>query len=323
MKNAKLRICAALLLLAALLLSACGQAEGRKAQYKIYLITKSTSTEFWRSVFAGANAARAEYNVNLVIRGPDTEENYAGQNMYIQEAIRNHADAIVFSAISYTENAAAIDEAAEAGIKIVVIDSDVNSSRVSARIGTDNIQAGRITAAAALDTEAQHLSVGIVNFAQFSRNGEEREIGLREQLEKDPRVEEICTVNSLTDHDAARESATELLREHPEINILIGLNEPLGVGVAEASEALQLKDRVRVISFDSNIRCIELLRRGDVSALIVQNPYAMGYLGVETAWKVLEGQSFRPDQLIDTATSIITRENMFSVEGQKALFSFG
>lgn len=323
MKNAKLRISAMLLLLAVLLLSACGHTEGRAAQYKIYLITKSTSTEFWRSVFAGANAARAEYNVNLVIRGPDTEENYAGQNMYIQEAIRNHADAIVFSAISYTENAAAIDEAAEAGIKIVVIDSDVNSSRVSARIGTDNIQAGRITAAAALDTEEQHLSVGIVNFAQFSRNGEEREIGLREQLEKDPRVEEICTVNSLTDHDAARESATALLREHPEINILIGLNEPLGVGVAEASEELKLKDRVRVISFDSNIRCIELLRRGDVSALIVQNPYAMGYLGVETAWKILEGQSFRPDQLIDTATSIITQENMFSVEGQKALFSFG
>ena len=323
MKNAKLRISAMLLLLAALLLSACGHTEGRAAQYKIYLITKSTSTEFWRSVFAGANAARAEYNVNLVIRGPDTEENYAGQNMYIQEAIRNHADAIVFSAISYTENAAAIDEAAEAGIKIVVIDSDVNSSRVSARIGTDNIQAGRITAAAALDTDEQHLSVGIVNFAQFSRNGEEREIGLREQLEKDPRVEEICTVNSLTDHDAARESATELLREHPEINILIGLNEPLGVGVAEASEELKLKDRVRVISFDSNIRCIELLRHGDVSALIVQNPYAMGYLGVETAWKILQGQSFRPDQLIDTATSIITQENMFSVEGQKALFSFG
>ena len=323
MKNAKLRISAMLLLLAALLLSACGHTEGRAAQYKIYLITKSTSTEFWRSVFAGANAARAEYNVNLVIRGPDTEENYAGQNMYIQEAVRNHADAIVFSAISYTENAAAIDEAAESGIKIVVIDSDVNSSRVSARIGTDNIQAGRITAAAALDTDEQHLSVGIVNFAQFSRNGEEREIGLREQLEKDPRVEEICTVNSLTDHDAARESATALLREHPEINILIGLNEPLGVGVAEASEELKLKDRVRVISFDSNIRCIELLRRGDVSALIVQNPYAMGYLGVETAWKILEGQSFRPDQLIDTATSIITQENMFSVEGQKALFSFG
>ena len=204
-----------------------------------------------------------------------------------------------------------------------MIDSDVNSSRVSARIGTDNIQAGRITAAAALDTDAAHLSVGIVNFALVSRNGEEREIGLREELEKDSRVEQIYTVNSLTDHDAARTSAISLLEEHPEINVLIGLNEPLGVGVAEASEALALGGRVRVISFDSNIRCIDLLRSGAVSALIVQNPYAMGYLGVETAWKVLEGQSFRPDHLIDTATSIITRENMFTVEGQRSLFSFG
>lgn len=312
-----------LLLLASLLLSACGQAQERSSPYRIYLISKSTSTEFWRSVFAGANAARAEYNVELIIRGPETEEDYLGQNMYIEEAIRNHADAIVFSAISYTENAPAIDAAAEAGIKIIVIDSDVNSSRVSARIGTDNIQAGRITAAAALDTDEAHLSVGIVNFALVSRNGEEREIGLREELEKDSRVEQIYTVNSLTDHDAARMSAVSLLEEHPEINVLIGLNEPLGVGVAEASEELDLDSQVRVISFDSNIRCIDLLRSGAVSALIVQNPYAMGYLGVETAWKVLEGQSFRPDQLIDTATSIITRENMFTVEGQRILFSFG
>lgn len=312
-----------LLLLVSLLLSACGQAQERSSPYRIYLISKSTSTEFWRSVFAGANAARAEYNVELTICGPETEEDYLGQNRYIEEAVRNHADAIVFSAISYTENAPAIDAAAEAGIKIVVIDSDVNSSLVSARIGTDNIQAGRITAAAALDTDEAHLSVGIVNFALVSRNGEEREIGLREELEKDPRVEQIHTVNSLTDHVAARTSAISLLAEYPEINVLIGLNEPLGVGVAEASETLDLGSRVRVISFDSNIRCIDLLRSGAVSALIVQNPYAMGYLGVETAWKVLEGQSFRPDQLIDTATSIITRENMFTVEGQRILFSFG
>ena len=312
-----------LFLLVSLLLSACGQAQERSSPYRIYLISKSTSTEFWRSVFAGANAARAEYNVELTICGPETEEDYLGQNRYIEEAIQNHADAIVFSAISYTENAPAIDAAAEAGIKIIVIDSDVNSSRVSARIGTDNIQAGRITAAAALDTDEAHLSVGIVNFALVSRNGEEREIGLREELEKDPRVEQIHTVNSLTDHVAARTSAISLLAEYPEINVLIGLNEPLGVGVAEASETLDLGSRVRVISFDSNIRCIDLLRSGAVSALIVQNPYAMGYLGVETAWKVLEGQSFRPDQLIDTATSIITRENMFTVEGQRILFSFG
>ena len=49
-----------LLLLVSLLLSACGQAQERSSPYRIYLISKSTSTEFWRSVFAGANAARAD-----------------------------------------------------------------------------------------------------------------------------------------------------------------------------------------------------------------------------------------------------------------------
>ena len=46
-----------LFLLVSLLLSACGQAQERSSPYRIYLISKSTSTEFWRSVFAGANAA--------------------------------------------------------------------------------------------------------------------------------------------------------------------------------------------------------------------------------------------------------------------------
>jgi ribose transport system substrate-binding protein len=57
--------------------------------------------------------------------------------------------------------------------------------------------------------------------------------------------------------------------------------------------------------------------------LIAQNPYAMGYLGVEYAWKLLEGENFDPDVWVDTATTIVTRENMFSAESQKALFSFG
>ena len=43
-----------LFLLVSLLLSACGQAQERSSPYRIYLISKSTSTEFWRSVFAGA-----------------------------------------------------------------------------------------------------------------------------------------------------------------------------------------------------------------------------------------------------------------------------
>ena len=322
MRKSKALLC--LLLLLSLALSGCGVSrEQSTQQFKLWFVAKSTDTDFWLSAFAGANAAKAEYNVELTIVGPETEEDFAQQNAYIAQAVEAGADALVFSAISYTENAAAIDAAADAGVKVVVIDSDVDSRKVSARIGTDNVQAGRMTAAAVLDSPEEALHVGVVNFDLGSRNGQEREQGLREALAQDARVQEISTVNVAATPAAARSGVEKLMAEHPQINVLVGLNEPLAVGVAQAAEKMKLSGKVRVVGFDTNVQCVDLMRSGTVSALIAQNPYAMGYLGVETAWQLLEGQSFNPEQLIDTSTTIISAENLFTIESQKALFSFG
>lgn len=314
------------LVLALLLLlggSSCADVQRNNGPYKMYLIAKSTTTEFWKSVFAGANAAKSEYNVELTVVGPETEEDYEAQNEYIRQAVADGADAIVFSAISYTKNAQAIDEAADAGVTVVVIDSDVSSDGVVARIGTDNVQAGRMSAKAALDTEElDAIVVGIVNCDVETQNCQERERGFRVAMAADRRVQEVYTVNVPTDAELARQAARGLLLEHPDINVLVGFNEPLAVGTAQAIDELGLSGQVREIAFDTNPVCVELLQKGAVSALIVQNPYAMGYLGVETAWRSLQGERFDADSLIDTPTSIITRETMFTIESQKAIFSF-
>ena len=320
MKNAKK--CIALVLLLALL-AGCTGARNTGGPYSVYLIVKSTTTEFWKSVFAGASAAKSEYNVDLTILGAETEENYEEQNAFIRQAIADQADAIVFSAISYTENAQAINEAVAAGISVVVIDSDVDSEGVSVRIGTDNVEAGRMTGAAVLDTDEQKLVVGIVNCDKGTQNGQEREQGFREALIKDSRVYGIYSVNVPTDQRRAKQAAVKMLSEHPDINVLVGLNEPLAVGTAMAVDELGLSGHVRCVVFDSNIKCIEYLQTGTVSALIVQNPYAMGYLGIEKAWQALQGERFGSRTVVDTATSIVTKENMFTMESQKALFSFG
>ena len=288
----------------------------------ITLVAKSTETEFWKSVFAGARAAASEYNVNLNIVGPETEEDYETQNALIEDAVAQGAEALVFSAISYTENAPAIDAAAEAGVKIAVIDSDVDSQAVGVRISTDNVEAGRMTAQAALAAREDRLVLGLINYDLGSRNGQEREQGLREELARSDRVGEIYTLNVLAEVGDAREKTMELLRAHPEINVVVGFNEPTAVGAAQAVDRLGLGGTVDVVGFDSNVETVDLMQTGVVSALIVQNPYAMGYLGVEAACDLLGGETFDPEALLDTATQIVTRENMFSLEGQKALFPF-
>lgn len=320
-KRRKFTALVVLLCLLSVLVSGCSKWMPRNP-YKMYLIVKSTETEFWKSVFTGANAATAEYNIDLTICGPKTEEEYEKQNELISEAIENGADAIVFSAISYTENAPAIDEAIRNGIKVIVIDSDVNSSGVCARIGTDNTEAGRKTADAVLAMDESRICVGIVNMDKGTQNGRERENGLRERMEADPRVEDVFVVNVATDSGTASLAAKQLLTEHPQINVLVGLNEPLAVGAAMAVDSMNLKDTVHMIGFDTNVKCVELMREGVINALIAQNPYAMGYLGVETAWKALEGKEYQ-SELIDTGTTIITQDTLFTPEGQRAVFRYG
>ena len=113
-----------------------------------------------------------------------------------------------------------------------------------------------------------------------------------------------------------------MLEEHPDINVLLAFYEPNSVGAAEAVKELGLSESVFLVGFDSNVATVDGLQDGCVDALVVQNPYAMGYLGVESAYKLLTGQDSGLAKTVDTSTQVVDRENMFSMDSQKALFAF-
>ena len=315
------RLAAACAMISALLLGGCG-VNSVAEQHTVALVAKSTETEFWLSVFAGAEAAATEYNLKLTITGPETEEDYETQNRMVADAVSAGADALVFSAIDYENNASAIDEAARAGVKIVAIDSSVASDMVSTYIGTDNYAAGQMAAQAALDRVEGELTVGIVNYDISSANGQEREHGAVDLLGESGRAVVAAVINTLAEAGQAKEDTEAMLAEHPEINVLLAFNEPTSVGAAEAVSELGLSESVFLVGFDSNVATVDGLQEGSVDALVVQNPYAMGYLGVESAYKLLSGQGDSLQKTVDTSTQVVDRENIFTMDSQKALFAF-
>ena len=303
-------------------LPACGTDQGSVERHKVALVVKSTHTEFWLSVFAGAQAAAAEYNVELTTAGPATEEDYETQNQMVADAVASGADALVFSAIDYENNAAAIDAAGQAGVKIVSIDSGVDSDQVGTYIGTDNYAAGRMAAQAALEGVEGEMVVGLVNYDESTANGQERERGVRDALTESGRARVAASVTTLVEAGRAQADTADLLRNNPEINTVIAFNEPTSVGAAQAVAELGLASEVFLVGFDSNVATIDGLQDGCVDALIVQNPYAMGYLGVESAYQLLIGQEAALEPIVDTSTQIVNRSNLFSLDSQKALFAF-
>lgn len=318
-QSRRLALCGALLLAC---LCGCGSDSALSARRSVALIVKSTDSEFFLSVFAGARAAATEYNLDLTITGPGTEEDYETQNKLIGEAVEAGAEAIVFSAIGYEENAAAIDAAAAAGVQIVSIDSGVGSDQVSTYIGTDNYAAGQMAARAALERVEGPLRVGIVNYNEGTANGQERVQGAMDALAESGRAQISSVITTLVDAPRAQTDTVALLLAHPEINVLMAFNEPTSVGCAQAVRVLERSDEIFFVGFDSNVVTIDGLQEGWVDALIVQNPYAMGYLGVESAYRLLSGQSGGLEPVVDTSTQIVDRKNLFTTDGQKALFAF-
>lgn len=304
-------------LLAVLLTVMSAVSCGETAHYEIAVIVKSTTSDFWRGVSDGVNAAAVGFNAEVSFDGPSAEEDYTAQNELIIAAAARGVDAIVLSAINPAKSKDAVDAAAAAGVKIIEIDSGTASDRVSCFIGTDNYEAGELAGKAVLDAvSSTNIVVGIVSCGVGSENLTIRCDGLVKYIEENGgRVAGIS--NSSSDAESAKKAAGELLAANKDINVLVGLNEWATLGAGYSIRESGLSDSVACIGFDSNRSALGMLETGEIDALVVQNPFAIGYLGVESAVNLLRGE---PVGDMTTSLTVITRENMFEPENQRKVF---
>lgn len=288
----------------------------------VAVIVKSQSSEFWKAVEKGVNAAATEYNVSVTFEGPENEEDYMSQNKMIESAINRNVDSIIISAIDYNRCADAISQAAQKGIKIIAMDSTVSSPAVNMFVGTDNFSAGKTAGQACVDgfSKNEKISIGIVNYNKDTENGQRREEGFREYISQVENAEIVGVVNVDSTVESATVGALKLLNENPQINALVGFNEFMSLGIGNAIKQKGLSDRVMAVGFDANVNSVEMLETGEMDALVVQNPFAMGYLGIQNAVDLINGKA--KETTVYTPISLITKENMFDEENQKLLFKF-
>lgn len=289
--------------------------------YRILFIPKVVDDEndFWKALIEGAEAGAKEYGVELEIRAADAENNHKMQSELLMQAAKERPDAVILAPTSYTEVTEAARAVREAGCVLILVDSMLDEEISDALIATDNVEAGEKMASCVADTLPEKPVIGIIAHVQGASTAIEREAGLRKGLA----AYEDCIVGTVftdSDYDQGYRVTHELLEEHPDINVLFGLNEYSAVGAARAVEDMGLTGQIQMIGFDSSIEEIRLLEAGVFEGIVVQKPFSMGYLGVETAVQRLQGHSV--ESYIDSGSQAVTKENMYSEENQKLLFLF-
>jgi ribose transport system substrate-binding protein len=281
--------------------------------------TMDKNNGFWLSVMEGANLAASENGIELSIRGPEAEEDYKKQNQLILEAIKEKPNAIVLAAADYYETNATAKLIKKNGIKLILIDSKVKDNIADAVIATDNYQAGIRMGAVMKQLLKKGEKIGIISHVKGTSTAIDRENGIKMGLTDDKdKITEIVYCDS--DYEKAEKLTKDMLKRNPDITVIAGLNQYASVGAGNAIKELGLEDSVKIIGFDNAREQIKYLEEGIYEAIVIQKSFNMGYLGVESAVKLIKGEKVQ--QEIDSGSALITKENMYTSLNQKLLFPF-
>lgn len=287
---------------------------------KIMIIVKAMDNDFWKTVILGCESARKEFDVDMEVSYPKNEKDVKGQIKLVNLAISKKADAIVLAACDYERLVPVTEKAIKAGIPVIVIDSAVNSPKVSSFIATDNEQTGGVVGNELVELAGPKCNVVIMNFVKGAATGDQREEGLMEVINKHPGIKVLDKEYSFSDVGIARAQTKVVMKEYLNVDVIIALNAPTTNGVCKAIKEMKLGGKVKVIGFDSTHEEIDAIEEDVMQAAIVQNPYSMGYLGIKNALEVLEKKDVQ--KYVDTGSKVIDKSNMYTPENQKLLFPF-
>ncbi len=297
-----------------------GSGRGKEEKYRIIFIPKviDEDNDFWKLLIEGVEMAAAENDMDLVIVAPETEDDYKEQNAMIEWAIAQKPSAILLTPASFTETTPYAREIVENGIPLILVDSEIDEDIADTVITTDNVKLGEVEGEYMKKYATEESQIAIIGHVEGSSTAIEREKGVRKGLgEFEDRIVDVVFCDS--DYDKAYRLMMDLMEEYPGIDLVAGLNEYSAVGAARAIKEKGRQD-IRVVGIDSSLEEIQFLEEGIFEIIVIQNPFKMGYLGVEAAIKVLNGE--KVERRIDSGCELISNDSVYTEENQKLLFPF-
>ena len=301
--------------------SSCGgraaDAEGKR---RIAVIPKGTTHEFWKSIHAGALAAGNELGVEIIWKGPLREDDRDEQIKVVEDFVVRGVDGIVLAPLDETALTRPAQEADERGIPVIVIDSDLAWDGRVSYVATDNYQGG-VMAARELGRRMGGAGKALLlRYVEGSASTERREAGFLDTLRSEFPDVELLSENQHAGAtvDGAYKLAENLLLQYPEVEGVFCPCEPVVFGMWRALQDANRAGEVQLVGFDAGEKLVQGLEAGEIHALVVQNPFAMGRLGVERMVDHLEGRAVEPR--VDTGVVVATRENMQTPEVHGLLF---
>ena len=292
-----------LLLAAAFVLAACREEPKRV----VGVVPKGANHIFWQTVHAGAVKAAREYKLEVEWNAPTLEIDASRQIAIVESMINRHLAGIALAPFDRKSLVSLVERAQRAGIPVAIFDAGIDTNERITYVATNNREGGRIGARKLAELMLNEGKCALVGFMPGSASTMEREEGFLEEMKNYSKIQVVQTVYGMASQANAMKETENILSRYPDLTGLFADNESSSMGAVSALKS-RGESRVRVVAFDASDRLIDDLKHRFIDALLVQDPFKMGYLSVKALGMKLSGET--PPANVDSGITLVTRPDL-------------
>jgi ribose transport system substrate-binding protein len=292
-----------------------GGASPAPARTTIAVIPKGTTHAFWQSIHAGAVKASRELDVDIVWRGPLREDDRDAQVTEVEGFVSRGVSGIVLAPLDESALVGPVASAKAKNIPVVIFDSGLKGEDFVSFVATDNTVGGRLGGEHMAKVLGGKGKVVLLRYAEGHDSTGKREEGFLEAMKASPGIE-VVSSNQYggADVEEAYKRSETLLSRYKQPDGSLGVqgifcaNESTTFAMLRVLQANGWAGKVTFVGFDASDNLVAALKKGEIEALVIQDPVKMGYLAVKTMVQHLRGE--KVERRIDTGVGVATRANM-------------
>lgn len=265
------------------------------------------SEDLWRQTMneeLKREVALYQANTEVLIRSvkDDTPKQIADIEWFIEQKV----DVLVVSPNESEACTPVIEKAYQQGIPVILVDRKIATESYTAYVGANNYQIGKEAGLYAIGVLKGKGNIAEVRGTKGSTSDAERHKGFVDALKNAPEVQIVAeTWGNFLQADA-KTQMQQLFQEHPYIDLVFAMNDPMAAGTHEA--AMQFNGK---IPFIIGVDALQQVGIQNIENNVQDASFIYptgGEKVIELAMKILHKQPFERENILNT--TVVDKSNV-------------
>ncbi|MDO4793887.1 MAG: ribose ABC transporter substrate-binding protein RbsB [Filifactor alocis] len=253
---------------------------------KVGLVISTLDNPFFVDLKTGAEEKAGEMGMELIVL--DSQNDPAKELSNVEDLITKEVKVLLINPTDSDAVGAAVTAANEAGIPVVTLDRGANAGEVVSHIASDNIAGGKMAGEFIVEKLGGKGKVVELEGIPGTSAARDRGQGFNEALQGSE-LEVVAKQTANFDRTEGLSVAENILQAQSEVDAIFAHNDEMALGALEAVKASGRE--IMIVGFDATDDAVQSVQNGELAATVAQQPKMIGAYGVETASKILAGES--------------------------------